>query len=103
MPLAIITIASLLVGDIEDVENTRNILLFSYYDLPCHLRTCLLHLSIYPEDYLIRKDTLIWKWVAEGFVHEQSRIMLFELGERFFNELINRNMIQPIETPIKES
>jgi hypothetical protein len=117
VPLAIITMASLLacrarnkmewyeiynsIGNgLEnnlDVENMRKILSFSYYELPCHLRTCLLYLSMFPEDFKICKDRLIKMWMAEGFIQcEKQGKSLFEVGESYFNDLINRSMIHPI-------
>jgi len=100
VPLAIITMASMLVGkktedwlavcnspgfyrgnDGQQAHDTEWILSLSYYDLPMHLKTCLLYLSVYPEDCFIKKDRLIWRWIAEGFVEMKTGTSLFQLGE----------------------
>uniref|UniRef100_A0A0D9XRY5 NB-ARC domain-containing protein n=1 Tax=Leersia perrieri TaxID=77586 RepID=A0A0D9XRY5_9ORYZ len=124
VPLAIISIASLLsrsnqvktndqwhmllnsighgLAEGDSVEEMQKILSFSYYDLPSHMKTCLLYLSIFPEDYEIPRDQLIWKWIAEGFVKcEKLETRLFESGENYFNELINRSLIQPIDIDVE--
>ncbi|CAL4905783.1 unnamed protein product [Urochloa decumbens] len=111
LPLAIITIASLLTGKYnkdqwKQVDNSigsafsdkgmRDILLLSYYDLPRHLKTCLLYLSMFPEDYRIDREELIWRWVAEGFVTEVRGQTVDQVAENYFNELVNRSLILPV-------
>lgn len=114
VPLAIITIASILAtgqqqwpilaksigrGLIEDasVEEMHRVLSLSYYDLPSHLKTCLLYLSIYPEDSEIERDQLIWRWIAENFIQcGNKETSLPKIAESYFNELINKGLIHPV-------
>jgi hypothetical protein len=80
----------------SDIIETMNyILSLSYFDLPHHLRSCLLYLALFPEDMLIKRQRLVWRWISEGFIHGESGQDLMELGEEYFHELVNRSLIQP--------
>ncbi|KAG2577099.1 hypothetical protein PVAP13_6NG163790 [Panicum virgatum] len=72
------------------------ILSMSYFDIAHHLRTCLLYLSVFLEEYEIEKQCLINRWIAEGFIHKEEGRTKYEIGEDYFNDLINRSMIQPV-------
>lgn len=113
LPLAILTLASILadvpmlaekwkqvhnsIGLATPGENIMRILSLSFHVLPNHLKTCLLYLSIFPEDYVIEREQLVWRWIAEGFIPETRGIPLEGVGSAYFNELINRSMIQPAD------
>ncbi|XP_047083854.1 disease resistance protein RGA5-like [Lolium rigidum] len=116
LPLAIISISSLLadqpkttfeyvrksLGFMFDgnptLDQMRQILELSFRNLPNHLKTCLLYLGMYPEDYEIYRVDLLRQWMVEGFVCPTPRLDAEDVAISYFNELINRSMIQPVDT-----
>ncbi|KAA8535506.1 hypothetical protein F0562_030509 [Nyssa sinensis] len=76
------------------LSNIMRVLCMSYDDLPYHLKYCFLYLSIFPEDYPIKRARLIRLWIAEGFIIEATGKEVEDVGEEYLNELIERSLIQ---------
>jgi hypothetical protein len=83
-------------GEEFTLENMMNILDLSYKSLPHHLKACFLYLGSYPEDHRISKFELVTRWVAEGFLSCSDKQDVWDAAESYFNELVNRSMIQPV-------
>nr|UBY07236.1 NBS-LRR disease resistance protein [Dasypyrum villosum] len=112
LPLAVLTIGGMLstkkVTEWESIYNQipselevnpsleamRRIVTLSCNHLPSHLKSCFLYLSIFPEDFEIKRRRLIERWIAEGFVRATTRVRIEDVGKGYFDELVNRSMIQ---------
>ncbi|KAJ6862082.1 hypothetical protein NC652_039040 [Populus alba x Populus x berolinensis] len=81
----------------NDLESLRRILQLSYDDLPYYLKQCYLYLSVFPEDYLIKRMKMIRLWIVERFVEEKPGFTMEEVAEEYLNELVNRSLIQVVE------
>ncbi|XP_010271762.1 PREDICTED: disease resistance protein RPM1-like isoform X2 [Nelumbo nucifera] len=118
LPLAIVTVGGVLStkqrtltewemfdrslgGELQNDDRLRSvmkILSLSYNDLPYHLKSGFLCLSIFPEDESIETMRLIRIWMAEGFIQRRQGKTLEEVGESYLYELVNRSLIQVTET-----
>ncbi|XP_071902542.1 disease resistance protein RPM1-like [Coffea arabica] len=115
LPLAIVAISGLLAlkdvdrteewevvrrslgGELEGsgrLDRIKEILFLSYNDLPWHLKTCLLYLSIYPEDYEIGCLRLVNLWIGERFVEGREGMSIEDVARGYLSELVNRSLIQ---------
>ncbi|GJM99254.1 hypothetical protein PR202_ga16340 [Eleusine coracana subsp. coracana] len=79
----------------SDLRNIPEVIVSSYDGLPYHLKSIFLYLSIFPENYEIRRTRLLRRWMAEGYIAKNRDMPVENVGERFYNELLNRSMIQP--------
>ncbi|CAL5075644.1 unnamed protein product [Urochloa decumbens] len=117
LPLAILTVGSILASHQEAcsmeiwdkiinsfgfqlerspaLEWMRHVFDLGYNDLSLNLKTCMLYLGVYPEDCKILKNSLLRRWIAEGFITGgHGDFQAEEIAEFNIHELINRNMVQ---------
>ncbi|KAL6653815.1 hypothetical protein ACP70R_008739 [Stipagrostis hirtigluma subsp. patula] len=117
LPLAIVTMAGLVACNPrkhrdewdkickslpEPVDNltldgVTKILDCCYNDLPGDLKTCSLYLSIFPKGWKIGRKRLTRRLIAEGFVSEKQGLTEEEVAETYFNQLLRRKIIRPVE------
>ena len=118
LPLAIIIVARILASQPEKLEqwgSTQNssgsifganpsmegfmgrILNICFISLPHYLKTCLLHLSTYPEGYLFLKYDVVKQWVADGFICANEGQDMEEVAGSYFDELVSMGLIQVMD------
>ncbi|KAK7305090.1 hypothetical protein VNO77_42990 [Canavalia gladiata] len=79
----------------EKVDLVLKRIQVSYDALNLHSRICLLSLSIFPENEVIKKRHTIYWWIGEGFVRNSRGKTAEEEGEEIFDELLSCNLIVP--------
>uniref|UniRef100_A0A8R7VEN1 NB-ARC domain-containing protein n=1 Tax=Triticum urartu TaxID=4572 RepID=A0A8R7VEN1_TRIUA len=83
----------------KDTEKMRGIIARSYKDLPNHyLRSCLLYLASFPEDYIISVSALINLWIAEGFIPHTRKYTIEKTARMYVSELAQRSFVQVVQT-----
>uniref|UniRef100_A0A6N2MG41 Uncharacterized protein n=1 Tax=Salix viminalis TaxID=40686 RepID=A0A6N2MG41_SALVM len=116
LPLGIITMAGSLRG-VDDQDEWRNtleklkelksgdmedevfrMLRFSYDRLDDKLQQCLLYCTLFPEDYNIKREELIFYLIDEGIIQKMwSREAAFDKGHTMLDRLENAGLLQRID------
>ncbi|EEC72657.1 hypothetical protein OsI_06188 [Oryza sativa Indica Group] len=86
--------------ELEDnpgLDKVRSALSISFMYLPRHLKNCFLYCSMFPQDYIFKRELLIKLWIVEGFVIQRGQSTLEEVADGYFTELIQQSMMQLVE------
>ena len=79
------------------LDGVTRILDYCYNDLPPDLKTCSLYLSIFLKGLKICTKRLTRRWISECFVTEKQGLTAEEVPETYFNQLISRKIIRPVD------
>nr|ACN62383.1 blast resistance protein [Oryza sativa Indica Group]ADO17324.1 blast resistance protein [Oryza sativa Indica Group] len=78
----------------NSIMDMMNIILkISLEDLPHNIKNCFLYCSMFPENYVMKRKSLVRLWVAEGFIEETEHRTLEEVAEHYLTELVNRCLL----------
>ncbi|XP_030938610.1 putative disease resistance protein RGA1 [Quercus lobata] len=114
VPLAIRTIGGMLYfqksekewllfknGFLKISQNESDILptiKLSYDLLPSYLKQCFAYCSLFPKNYIIDKSSLIYMWMAQGFITLYDEKQCPEdVGHEYFMDLLRRSFFHEVE------
>ncbi|XP_050281935.1 putative disease resistance protein RGA3 [Quercus robur] len=82
----------------EEANDILPTLKLSYDHLPSHLKQCFAFCSIFPKDCKIEKVSLIYMWMAQGFIKlYNEKKCPQDVGNEYFMDLLWRSFFQEVE------
>ncbi|KAL1535407.1 disease resistance protein RGA2-like [Salvia divinorum] len=82
-------------SDAEGAERIKKILNLSFDYLPSpSLKKCFAYCSIFPKGHWFMKQQVIEQWMAEGFLQQDERNEMEDVGNKFFNILMHNSLMQ---------
>jgi hypothetical protein len=86
-----------------ELRTINTVIMRSYDGLPYHLKSCFLYMSIFPEGYIIKRKRLVRRWIAEGYCKEVHGMTPEEVGEGYFDDLLEYGLHYPYTVPCMDS
>ncbi|XP_020081425.1 putative disease resistance protein RGA3 isoform X1 [Ananas comosus] len=68
----------------------------SYKYLNGQLKHCFVYCAVFPQGYILEKDKVVQMWVAQGFIPPSGVERPEDVGNRCFEELIDRSFFRPV-------
>ncbi|KAL6658407.1 hypothetical protein ACP70R_003993 [Stipagrostis hirtigluma subsp. patula] len=78
----------------EMPEELNHAVYLSYQDLQTSVKSCFLHYSLLPKR-LFFVDDIVGMWISEGIIHGDPSDHLEELARKYYDVLIERNLLEP--------
>ncbi|XP_026400865.1 putative disease resistance protein RGA3 [Papaver somniferum] len=73
------------------------IIRLSYDDLPSMSKQCFTYCSIFPRGWEMDREALIQIWMAEGFLLSSREESMEDIGDKYFNNLLDHSLLQNVE------
>ncbi|XP_057736636.1 putative disease resistance protein RGA1 [Arachis stenosperma] len=82
------------VWSLPDENDIMPVLRLSYSCLTPTLKQCFAFCAIFPKDTEIKKQELIYLWMANGFISSRPNLEVEEIGHMVWNELYQKSFFQ---------
>ncbi|KAH7662655.1 P-loop containing nucleoside triphosphate hydrolase protein [Dioscorea alata] len=78
----------------EELRGVPAALWLSYQHLPPHIKQCFGYCSVFPRDHKFDKQSTVHMWMAQGLIQPQQGKQMEDLGNEYFDYLLNRSFFQ---------
>ncbi|KAH0753909.1 hypothetical protein KY290_024179 [Solanum tuberosum] len=90
-------VATKLSVDIQGQDQFEHTMDLSYWDLPNHLKSCVLYLAVFPKGREIQVSEITCLWIAKGFMETQPERLPEDIAEDYLENLVERNLVMVSE------